>query len=65
MTAQQQEARTATVTTPSDREIRTERIFDAPRDRVYAAYTDPELIPQWYGPRGSTTIVDQMDVRVG
>jgi uncharacterized protein YndB with AHSA1/START domain len=65
MTARQQEARTATVTTPSDREIRAERIFDAPRDRVYAAYTDPELIPQWYGPRGTTTVVDKMDVRVG
>ena len=23
------------------------RVFDAPRDRVFAAYTDPELIPQW------------------
>jgi uncharacterized protein YndB with AHSA1/START domain len=65
MTAQHQETRTATVTTPTDREIRSERIFDAPRDRVWAAYTDPELIPQWYGPRGTTTIVDQMDVRAG
>ena len=65
MTAQQQGRRTATITTPGDREIRTERIFDAPRDRVYAAYTDPELIPQWYGERGTTTVVDQMDVRAG
>jgi uncharacterized protein YndB with AHSA1/START domain len=54
-----------TITTPTDREIHTERIFDAPRDRVFAAYTDPELIPEWYGPRGGTTIVDQMDVRAG
>ena len=65
MTAQQQDARTATVTTPSEREIRVERMFDAPRDRVFAAYTDPELVPEWYGPRGTTTIVDRMDVRTG
>lgn len=67
MTDDQQEATagTTTVTTPSDREIVTERVFDAPRERVFAAYTDPELIPQWWGPRGGTTIVDQMDVRPG
>jgi uncharacterized protein YndB with AHSA1/START domain len=58
-------AGTTAVTTPSDREIVSERVFDAPRERVFAAYTDPELIPQWWGPRGTTTIVDQMDVRPG
>lgn len=36
------------VTTPSDREIATERVFDAPRERVFAAFTDPELIPEWW-----------------
>ena len=64
MTAQQQE-KTATITTPTEREFRVERIFDARRDRVFAAYTDPELIPHWYGPRGTTTVVDRMDVRTG
>ena len=64
MTSQQQAA-TATVTTPSDREIRCERVFDAPRDRVYAAYTDPALIPEWWGPRSMTATVDVMDVRPG
>jgi uncharacterized protein YndB with AHSA1/START domain len=64
MTSNQQ-ARMATVTTPTDREIHIERIFDAPRDRVFAVYTDPELIPEWWGPRGTTTVVDQMDVRAG
>jgi uncharacterized protein YndB with AHSA1/START domain len=54
-----------TVTTPSDREILSERVFDAPRERVFAAYTDPELIPQWWGPRRMTTVVDRMDVRPG
>ena len=56
---------TTVLTTPSDRVIVSERIFDAPRERVYATYTDPELIPAWWGPRRMTTIVDQMDVRPG
>ena len=64
MTSRQQ-ARRATITTPTEREIHIERVFDAPRDRVFAVYTDPALIPEWYGPRGGTTIVDVMDVRVG
>lgn len=54
-----------TVTTPTDREVRIERVFDAPRERVFAAFTDPKLIPEWWGPRGRTTIVDEMDVRPG
>ena len=67
MTNDQQETTSGTtaVTTPSDREIVSERVFDAPRERVFAAYTDPQLIPRWWGPRGATTIVDQMDVRPG
>jgi uncharacterized protein YndB with AHSA1/START domain len=63
MTSSQRAA--ATVTTPTDREIHTERVFDAPRDRVFAAFIDPQLIPRWWGPRGTTTIVDEMDVRPG
>jgi uncharacterized protein YndB with AHSA1/START domain len=65
MTNAQQSTRTATVTTPGDREIRIEREFDAPRERVFAVYTDPELIPQWWGPRSTTTEVVEMDVRTG
>ncbi len=57
-----QEARTATVTTPTETEIRLERVFDAPREHVFAAFTDPELIPEWWGPG---TTVDEMDVRTG
>jgi uncharacterized protein YndB with AHSA1/START domain len=64
MTSDQQTAR-AIVTTPTDREIRIERIFDAPRERVFALWTDPGLIPEWWGPRGTTTVVDQADVRPG
>ncbi len=62
MKSDQQQAPTATVTTPTDREIHIERVFEAPRDRVFATFTDPKLIPEWWGP---TTIVDQMDVRPG
>jgi uncharacterized protein YndB with AHSA1/START domain len=65
MTEQQIAHAAATVTTPTDREIHIERVFDAPRDRVFATFTDPELIPEWWGPRGGTTVVDQMDVRPG
>lgn len=49
----------------SDREVRAERIFDAPRELVFRAYTDPRLIPQWWGPAYLTTTVEKMDVRPG
>ncbi|HLH13393.1 MAG TPA: SRPBCC family protein [Solirubrobacteraceae bacterium] len=56
---------TTNISTPTDREILSERIFDAPRERVFAAHTDPALIPQWWGPRRMTTTVLEMDVRAG
>lgn len=56
---------TTTLTMPSDREIVMTRVFDAPRELVFRAHTDPTLIPQWWGQRSSTTIVDKMDVRPG
>ncbi len=56
---------TTTVTTPGEREIRSERIFDAPRDEVWAAFTDPALIPEWWGPHDVETTVEAMDVRAG
>jgi uncharacterized protein YndB with AHSA1/START domain len=65
VTSDQQQAQRAAITTPTDREIRVERVFAARRERVFAVYTDPELIPEWYGPRGGTTIVDRMEVRAG
>ena len=51
------------VTLPSDTEIKQQRKFDAPRDLVFRAFTDPELIPHWWGPHGFTTRVDQLDLR--
>jgi uncharacterized protein YndB with AHSA1/START domain len=65
MTSDRQPARAATITTPTEREIRVEREFDAPRDLVFATYTDPALIPEWYGPRDTTAVVETMDVRTG
>jgi uncharacterized protein YndB with AHSA1/START domain len=53
------------VAAEGDREIVTERVFDAPRELVFRAFVDPELIPQWWGRRADTTTVDKMDVRVG
>jgi len=40
-------------------------VFDAPRAMVWRVYTNPDLIPRWWGPRRLTTRVDKMDVRVG
>lgn len=42
-----------------------ERTFDAPREHVWKAFTDPEIIPRWWGPHGTTTTVAEMDVRPG
>jgi uncharacterized protein YndB with AHSA1/START domain len=50
------------VTTPSELEIRVERVFDAPRAHVFSVWTDPELIPEWWGEQ---TVVEEMDVRPG
>ncbi len=63
VTTTQQQPGTTGITTPGDREIRVERVFDAPRERVYAAFNDPALIPEWWGPE--PVRVDAMDVRPG
>ncbi len=42
-----------------------ERTFDAPRELVWKAFTDPDLLPRWWGPKGSTATVVEMDVRPG
>lgn len=54
-----------TITTPSNTQIRIERIFDAPRELVWEAYTDAESLPEWLGPRRLTMTIDEMDVRPG
>jgi uncharacterized protein YndB with AHSA1/START domain len=55
----------STLTFPSDREIVMKRVFDGPRECLFKAYTDPTLIPRWWGPRRFTTTVDKMEVSPG
>jgi uncharacterized protein YndB with AHSA1/START domain len=50
------------VTKPNELEIRVERTFDAPRAHVFSIWTDPQLIPEWWG---DGTVVEEMDVRAG
>jgi len=52
-------------TEPGKHEIIITHMFDAPRVLVFKLYTDPESIPQWWGPRRLTTKVDRMEVRPG
>ncbi len=42
-----------------------ERTFDATVEQVWTAFTDPAVIPRWWGPHGTTTTVVEMDVRPG
>jgi uncharacterized protein YndB with AHSA1/START domain len=49
----------------SDREIVISRVFDAPRELVWQAMTDPKHVANWWGPRGFSTVTEEMDVRPG
>ncbi|MBD2340982.1 SRPBCC domain-containing protein [Calothrix sp. FACHB-156] len=51
--------------TQSEREIIITRIFNAPRELVFQAWTDPKHIVQWWGPKGFTTRVTELDLRPG
>ena len=55
----------AEVTTPSDREVRVTRTFNAPRQLVWDAHTKPDLVRRWQGYTGWAMPVCDMDVRVG
>ena len=46
-------------------EITTTRIFNAPPDLVWRAWTDPESIPRWWGPDGFSVSIHKMDFRPG
>jgi uncharacterized protein YndB with AHSA1/START domain len=52
------------VTVPGEREVRMERIFDAPRERVWRALTEPELVAQWWG-RGNRLEIERDEVYAG
>jgi uncharacterized protein YndB with AHSA1/START domain len=59
-------AGTLKVTTPSAREIAMTRVFDAPRNLVFEAYTKPELVKRWLGVHGGWSwSVCEIDLRVG
>jgi uncharacterized protein YndB with AHSA1/START domain len=56
---------TLKVTTPTGREIVMTRVFDAPRSLVWDAFTKAELLKRWFGPRGWSLVVCEVDLRVG
>lgn len=64
MSTAQKQAHQTKITTPSDREIRIERTFNAPRDRVWRAFTDPTLLAQWWG-RGHKLVIERMEFERG
>jgi uncharacterized protein YndB with AHSA1/START domain len=64
VTTEQEPMAKATITTPADREIRIERIFNAPRERVWQAMTDPDLVAEWWG-RGNKLVVERLEVKRG
>ena len=53
------------MTQANNTEIVIERVFDAPRELVWQAWTDPEHVARWWGPHGMTTRVDELDLRPG
>jgi uncharacterized protein YndB with AHSA1/START domain len=55
----------ATITLPSDREIRLVRIFNAPRQLVFEAWTQPEHVKHWWDPSGRPLAICEIDLRPG
>ena len=49
----------------ADREMVITRVFDAPREMIWNAWIDPKQIVKWWGPRGFTITIHEMDVRPG
>lgn len=56
---------TLKITTPADREIVMTRVFDAPREMVFDAFSKLELLKRWFGPRGWSLVVCEIDFKVG
>jgi len=50
---------------PGKQEVVLTRVFDAPRELLFKAMTDPKAIPEWWGPKNLKTTVDKMDVKKG
>jgi len=64
MSAGSERTEQSVVTTPSDREIRIERVFEAPRAVIWRVFTEPDLLAQWWG-RGNKLEIERMEVRRG
>src|SRR5687767_9969981 len=58
-------SRKATVTLPTDTQIRITREFDAPPRLVYKAYTTPELVKKWWSAKRGEVTIAEIDLRVG
>jgi uncharacterized protein YndB with AHSA1/START domain len=56
---------TLTVSLPSDCEIALTRVFKAPRELVYRAFSEPDILKRWFGPRGWSLVTCDIDARVG
>ncbi len=52
-------------TMPAVKDLNIERVFDAPRELVWKAWTEPERLKRWWGPKTFTTPVSEIDFRVG
>lgn len=55
----------STFSTPSERELVFERVFDAPRELVFDAWTDPKHLVEWWGPNGFSTTIRAFDLKPG
>jgi uncharacterized protein YndB with AHSA1/START domain len=53
------------IATPTDCEIVLTRVFDAPRQMVFEALTQPELLKRWFAPHGWSLVVCEVDLKVG
>ena len=57
--------KTTIIAEPGKQELFIIREFDAPRELVFKAFTDPKLLEKWLGPKDLTMNVDKMEVRAG
>lgn len=56
---------TTTAASTADREIHTTRVFDAPRELVWKAWTDPDRLARWWGPNGFSTTTSVYEFKPG
>ncbi|CAN5433681.1 SRPBCC family protein [soil metagenome] len=65
MAAKNEKPADASSASTADREIISVRVFDAPRDLVFSAWTEPEHLKRWWGPKGFTNTFLKCDMRPG